>query len=1132
MDARFCSNCGQALSGPAEERRVVTVLFADLVGFTALSEHRDPEAVKRVVDGAFERLVRDVTTFGGRVDKILGDAIVALFGAPVAHEDDAERAVRAALRMQETLRAYGSEAGIDIRMRVGVNTGEVLVGSLRAGGDYTAMGDVVNLASRLQTAASPGEIVVGDATHAATEGAVSYEERGLLTARGRQQTERVWAATGALRLPGRTRGSALTKMVGRESELNVLLNAARGSINHGRTQVVLLIGEAGVGKTRLAQELADILETEDGLDVHEGRCLPYGEVNPWWPIAEVLRGALGLEAGEALEQALAVTTESVQQALGDDPVEVAAVVDGLLHIMGHEGALRGLDGTAARAEASGALLSFLEARVDQSPLLVRIADLHWADDAVFELIDEVCTRLARKPLVLVATARRSLQSRWTPRAGRFNSLLLNVDPLDRDSVATLLAQLTDGDLDEHSADLLLDRSGGNPFYLEELVTLVQSGGKDAGADDSVPLPETLRGLVAARIDALSPEEQDVLGDASIWGTEGAAMVLDRIADAARGIPSVATSVASLAEKDVLLLNDDHWSFRSDLVREVTYARLTKLARLRGHAGIAEYLDRAVVSSTADEAMVETITRHFGEAASLAAEIGDEAHHRALEKRAIHWLAEAARRAEAGGAWPLAARLHGRMLELGGDVPEVRLTALLGRSRARAERWDQDGALADAEAALELADDLGSPVRRAEALQRVAAANMRRGGWTETDRALAEALDIYDSVGDTAGRAETRRQQGLSMLLRGDHRAAEAPILGALDAFRSVGDRRGEGWAFQSLAWIAFGDGRHERASEYIEASARALGEVGDRGGMQWTNGLDAFLRFAGGDFEGAAALAQEVLVESERRGDRFGAGMMHVVLGGVELWTGHPRVAVASADRALECLDTRTDVVGVEQALVLRGRALAMCGRPQEGFASLQRALEVGRRTSTDFADDVAMLTEVQLGLPGVVLGPDGPSSEVSAADLSLWNVLMGRTAVAESIIAEAPRESAGQLVSLALATAALGRTAEALELAARVDSMMDTTYHDQALASLLLALTDRGVGGSDAVAKARATLAPTEDRAMAALVDLADAVRGGRGGVDATTSIDGARRSLAAVGLTETRWGEVFAVIADRAMN
>ncbi len=1108
----------------------MTVLFADLVGFTTLSEHRDPEAVKRVVDGAFERLVRDVTSFGGKVDKIVGDAIVALFGAPVAHEDDAERAVRAALRMQETLNSYGAEAGIDIRMRVGVNTGEVLVGALRAGGDYTAMGDVVNLASRLQTAASPGQVVVGDATHVATEDAVAYDDGGRLTARGREQTERVWVATGTLRPPGPRRGLVQSPLVGRDTELKMLLNAARGSIRHERAEVIVLVGEAGVGKTRLAQEVADTLAAEDGVAVFEGRCLPYGEVNPWWPIAEVLRAALGLEAGDSLDHALAVTSESVRAAIPDDAAEADAVVEGLLHIMGHEGALRGLDGTAARAEGARAMLAFLEARLQRGPLLIRIADLHWADEAVYEVIDEILTRMARQPLVLVATARRSLQSRWAPTTGRFNSVMLNIDPLDRASVASLLEHLTEGGLDEQSADLLLDRSGGNPFYLEELVTLVQ-GGDELDADDrKSPLPETLRGLVAARIDALTPEEQDVLGDAAIWGTSGAVIVLDRIAEAARGIRSVAAQVSSLADKDVLVVEGKRWEFRSDLIREVTYSRLTKLARLHGHAGIARYLDDAVSATSADDATVEVVARHFSEAAALAADLGDDDVHERLEARTIHWMNEAARRAEASGAWPLAARLHGRVLEFCHDDPEARFHALIGRSTANAEQWDPDPAEVDAREALVIADGIGSPALRAEALQRLAAAYMRAGDWERTDESLAEALEVYDSLGDTAGRGEALRQQGLSMLLRGDHRAAEAPILGALEAFRSVKDRRGEGWAFQSLAWIAFGDGRLERAASYIEASSAALTEAGDRGGLQWTNGLDAFLRFSSGDFERAGELAQRVLIESERRGDRFGMGMMHLVLGGVELWTGHPRAAATSAERALESLDSRTDVVGMEQALALLGRARVMSGHLESGFAALRRALDTSMQTSMDMAETVALLTEVQVGLPGMVLGDELPAGWENSAESALWYLQSGRHEQAKAALGQAAAVSPGDLVATALASAALGRAQDALDLVEKLDSMEHATYNDMAFADVVRALLDRGSAGALSIARARDSLRQTEDRVMVALVDLADAVRGDRGGETSRTSLGGAERSLAALGLEATQWREVFDQIAANA--
>ena len=1128
QDARFCSNCGQPLSGTVEERRVVTVLFADLVGFTSLSEHRDPEAVKRVVDGAFERLVVDVTSFGGKVDKIVGDAIVALFGAPVAHEDDAERAVRAALRMQETLDAYRAEAGIEIQMRVGVNTGEVLVGALRAGGDYTAMGDVVNLASRLQTAAAPGEVVVGDSTHAATLESITYGDRGQMTARGRQQTEHVWTAVGTLRPPGPRRNVVQAPLVGRDHELAMLLNSIRGSISRGRAELVLLIGEAGVGKTRLSLEVAETLESERTVEVYEGRCLPYGEVNPWWPVAEALRAGLGLESGDTLERALQVAREVVHAQLAYDEVEADAVVDGIMHILGYEGALRELDGTAARAEATRALQTFLEARLAEGPLLIRIADLHWADEEVLAVIDELMHTLARQPLVLVATGRRALQQRWSPAPGRFNSVVLNVDPLSRDSVAELLGHLTDGSLGPESALALLDRSGGNPFYLEELVTLLQEHEGAAAAGDS-PLPETLRGLVAARIDGLTADEQDVLGDAAVWGNSGPLFVLDRIAEAARDVPSVSAQVAGLAEKDVLVLDGRHWEFRSDLVREVTYARLTKQARLRAHAGIADYLDATHDAADADDAMVDVVTRHFTEAASLAVDLASEATSARLTRRAIHWLREAARRVSSGGSWPLAVRLYSRILELSNE-PDVRLQALLGRSTAHAEQWNPEPAESDGLAALELSDSLDSAAYRADALRHLAAANMRAGKWAESDARLAEALELRDETGEDIGRGETLRQQGLSYLLRGDHRSAEVPILGALEEFRAAGDRRGEGWAFQSLAWIAFGDGRLERAAEYIEASSSALNDAGDRGGLQWTHGLEAFLAFTAGELERSSEMARRVLEESERRGDRFGVGMMSLLIGGVQLWSGHSRAAVDSAERALECLDSRTAIVGLEQGQGLLGRALITCGRINDGFEALAMALDMGSVTTMGTAFDTVLHAEVQVGLPGRLLAePDDPSEpgrDPSPTAL-LWLVQSGMPERAEELRDAVVAVGPGDRVALAVVDAALGRTSAARDALVGLSEDGGATYHDTAMADLLRGLLDRGAEGALSVIRARDALRRSEDLVMPALLDLADAIRGEAGGQSSTTSMAGARRSLESVGLPDTRWAGVFEAIS-----
>ncbi len=764
---------------------MVTVLFADLVGFTALSEQMDPEQVKRLVDKAFERLVRDVTAFGGKVDKIIGDAIVALFGAPVAHEDDAERAVRAALRMQETLGAYAQESGAGIRIRIGVNTGEVLVGALRAGGDYTAMGDVVNTASRLQTLADPGEVLVGETTHAATRDMIGYESRGALIARGREEPVNVWTATQALLPPGYRPRHRQSPLIGRDGEMAILTNAVRVSVAHGRAQVLVILGEAGVGKTRLANEVAAIAEMDDGVSHFNGRCVPYGEANPWWPIAEALRSGCGIGRDEPLDSARAKSMAAVSEVCtgrDGDPgrADITAVVNGLLHLMGYEGPLRGLDGARARTEATQALLTFLEASVRRRPLMIRLADLHWADQSVLDLIDELSTHLARHPFVFVATARRALQERWSPRVGRFNSLVLNLDPLDRTATSVLLDALAGDELDPATRTMLLDRSGGNPFYLEELITLVgqhtaevaAAGGRSPSGRLSDTLPDTLRGLVAARIDGLSPEEQLVLEDASVWGSSGPLVVVNRIAEAVRGVADVTSLVQSLADKDVLVFAGDEWSFRSDLVREVAYARLTKRERLMRHVGIASYLEHAVAGRFADDGVVDTIARHYVEGAHLARDLGPGTGPDGLEDQAVTWALEAARRAEHDASWPLAGRLYTQALALlDDDATLARFRCLLGRSRVLAEQWDEPGARADALEALALADELGDPGGRAHALLRMAAASARAAEFKRADEELAESLQLFDGQGDVGGRAEVLRQRGMAELLRGDQRAA-------------------------------------------------------------------------------------------------------------------------------------------------------------------------------------------------------------------------------------------------------------------------------------------------------------------------------------------------------------------------
>ncbi|MFN8051462.1 MAG: adenylate/guanylate cyclase domain-containing protein [Acidimicrobiales bacterium] len=1148
-DARFCGSCGQPVRTHADERRVVTVVFADIVGFTTLSENLDPERVKRLVDVAFERLVHDVHEFGGRVDKIIGDAIVALFGAPVAHEDDAERAVRAALRMQETLAAYATESSVGIRMRIGVNTGEVLVGALRAGGDYTAMGDVVNTASRLETSANPGEVLVGATTHAATRDVIGYESRGSMLVRGREAPVEVWAATEALVPPG-YRPRRITPLVGRDTELGILRNLVDLSISHRRGQMIVLLGEAGVGKTRLANEIAPlVLGIDPTTAVLNGRCVPYGEANPWWPIAEALRESCSIDIDDDLDVARYKCTQAVEFVVAD-PTQVGGVVTGLLHLMGYDGPLRALEASRAKGEASSALLTYMEAGVRVRPVVIRLADLHWADPQVLELIDHMAERMARQPFVLVATARRALLERWSPRAGRQNSLVMNLDPLGRDAAGELLDALLSADVGEDVRSMLLDRSGGNPFYLEELATLL--GNREASAPDgaSPEVPDTLRGLIAARIDGLTAEEQMVLEDASVWGASGPTMALREIGRAVRGSTDVDALVASLATKDIFVLDadGDEWSFRSDIVREIAYTRLTKAERLRRHHGIAKYLEAAAGGRFIDDSFVDTVSRHFAEAARLARELGRTPDTEHLDERAIRWLGEAARRADQAASWPLAARLYDQVLDLasGDHESHERLVFLLGRGHARNEMWNFAGARTDAEeaAALVAATDDQIGAARLELLLGEIAS--REGDFAAAAGHFDAAVCRFADLGDDQSRAEALRQKGMAALFRNDAAAAEEPIARSLDAFRVVGDRRGEAWALQNLAWIAFVTGRVGEAELRLNESFAAFTEIADHSGLAWTEGLLAFVRMSQGRMAEAGELADRILHESERRNDRWAQAMMLLVLGSIDLWEGRTERATTVADRSVAHFVALGDPTGLQQGRALAGRAHMMLGNVEDGLAMVEQALEgltahtIGPQTM--FAVTSSIAARVQLGaaqrleldvLRRIVEDcPDGqrPADLVAGVGLALAQagdpklgaeiLALDETSLGEEVNVAGPvsgyRSSASALVA-----AALGRHDAAHATAADVAS--GSTYLDRAFAHVAVGL-GRGFGWLGEFAAALAEVDGSGDRVTRATIELARAHAAEAAGHDAALLWrDEAEASWSELGVDPGGWRSLF---------
>ncbi len=1163
--ARFCAACGQDLRLRGDERRIVTVLFADLVGYTALSETRDPEQVKNLVDECFERLVVDINTFGGRVDKIIGDAIVALFGAPTAHEDDAERAVRAALRMQETLEQTSAELGVDIRMRVGVNTGEVLVGALRAGGDYTAMGDVVNTASRLQTNAQPGDVLVGPATYAATRRTVRYEALEPIDVKGREALVPAWRADAAVAPPGYRPERNRARLVGREPELGLLCHSVENAIRNARGQLLLLLGEAGVGKSRLAEELAQHAESEHNALILEGRCVPYGEANIWWPVADALRHGAGIRSSDPADKAVELARTSVCIALGEgaDLAEVERVHQGLLYLMGYDSELHGIEPARAREEATSAVVTYAERFSLHRPVVVVLSDLHWADDLVLELVDTLLDRLASRRFVVLATARQVIEERWHPPHGRHNLVVLTLDPLTNESAALLLEELAGPELGPELCAALLHRSGGNPFFLEELVTLLADAGM-VGADGRprpdtgiVELPDTLRGLVAARLDGLTADERRVLDDCAVLGRRGPMAAIEVMAGKHLGIKNVRPVLEALEAKELLVLSGagegEKWTFRSDLVREVSYSTLTKTDRARSHFGIASWME--VHEDGERDAVIDRITHHYVRAAELVHEMGQvEGLPADIAERALVWLERAAARATRSEIPVVAERLYAEGLRLLGGAHGPRHRAFLtGRARALAGLRDIAPACADALAAVEecrQADDGRADLGRA--LLVLADIEQKESGWTASEAALEEAGRVFVELGDASGEAEVLRLRGFAALFRHEYAAATELLEQALAGFEALDDRRGVAWARQNLAWCAFYAGRAEEAEGLLRKAAATFEEIGDQGGLRWAYGLLAWTRFQQGHTAEAGEMAETVLAGDRRGGDRWALGMMLVLAGSVRLWTGRTLSAIERLREARELFDGIHDDFGHSQASAVLGRALVLAGHIDEGLDMVATIGQPGGTPLTEREYVVSMMVglaaTVQVGdterserlltiLPAGPFNGDGDELIVGdterTASVGLHRLQSGDVAGAVAVLSSLQQRLLPEIdpnlqSALALAHAADGSIEAALQEADAVDAHERSSYLDRITGGiargLALARHHDIAAATAAFDQVRAAADATEDRVSQTLVRLADATAASaRGEADAARRLAEAETRLAEIGLTDTGWRQAY---------
>jgi class 3 adenylate cyclase len=640
--ARFCLACGAVLDVETplrEERRIVSVVFVDLVGFTSRSERLDPEDVRAILT-PYHGTVRDeLESFGGVVEKFVGDAVMAVFGAPTAHGDDPERAVRAALAVRDAVGALNVEQPeLELRIRGAVNTGEAVVTltARPALGEAMVAGDVVNTASRLQQHAPVGEIVVGEETYRATRAAIDYEPVDAVTAKGKTEPIAVWRAVAPAVASGE-RNLSSTPFVGRSRETG-LLEATWDRVElERRPHLITVLGPPGVGKSRLAAEFTDTISARNGRVVR-GRCLPYRERSAYGPFAMQVKGLAGIYDSDDVEVAVGKLRASVARLVGPEQAEAVA---------GNLAILLGLETEATTPDRDTLFQSvhvFIAAVARDHATAFVFEDIHWADSALLDLIELMAARLHDLPVLLLTLARPELlDARPAWGGGLLAYSALPLEPLASTEATELVLHL----LGAHAkAAQVAETAEGNPLFIEQLAAVLS----ERGPEEAATLPTTIRGLVAARLDALPAEERDVILDASIVGRIFWRGALERIA---RDPDCLAEALGALERRDLIrrdavsrIEQDEQWSFKHVLIRDVAYDLQPRARRREGHRHIAEFIEES--------------TPEVGEAAAALARHWREAGE--LEHAVQHFVA-AAEEAERGWAKQYAATLYKEALDM-------------------------------------------------------------------------------------------------------------------------------------------------------------------------------------------------------------------------------------------------------------------------------------------------------------------------------------------------------------------------------------------------------------------------------------------------------------------------------------
>ena len=1010
----FCPFCGVSLTVAVpdpvhEERKVVTVLFADLVGFTKRADTMDPEDVRALLSPYYERLRAELERFGGTVEKFIGDAVMALFGAPVAHEDDPERAVRAALAIGR----YAGEEGIELR--IGITTGEALVrlSAKPEQGETVATGDVVNTAARLQAAAPVNGVLADETTYRATRNAIEYRAAESVEAKGKADPIPVWEALEArARFGVDVTHHARAELVGRERELSVLRDALDRARHERVPQLVTLVAVPGMGKSRLVYELSRIVDADPELITwRQGRCLAYGDGVAFWALAEVIKAQAGILERETETEAAEKLRVAVADAI-DDASDARWVESHLRPLIGLESetAL----GRDRRGEAFAAWRRYLEALAEQRPLVLVFEDLHWADEGLLDFVDELIDWLSGVPLLIICSARPELLERrqgWG--GGTLNASTVGLSPLSEKETAVLISQVLERALlPAEIQQALLERAEGNPLYAEQFAQLYL----ERGSAEDLPLPETLQGIVAARLDGLSPDAKAVLQDAAVIGKvfwTGALRRDER--EAAELLHGLERKGFLTRQRRSSVESEGEWAFAHMLLRDVAYGQIPRGERAEKHRLVAEWID----SLGRPEDHGEMLAHHWRAALELARvagrDPGDLAEHTRLALRG------AGDRAFALNAYRAADGYYEEALALWPPDDDERPDLLFRRAHALHLAGDErrEPALEEARDALIAA---GNRETAGEAAAFLARAAWHRGGRDEAFSHLARAEELVAAAPASAAKARvlatSARQrtlagesqegirlgeQALELAERFELAELEAHALATIGTAKLLREpdamsylERGLEIALAAnspeaatilinLAVGAFFGGDVRREDELFGEAYLMAERFGDLDTLRFSRGDRIWTRWALGHWDEAGRAADEFIAECAASPHYLEASAREI-RAYLRLARGDRDGALDDYRRSLELARQIKDLQTLLPGLVQSARGLVLLGKIDEAQALAREAIElVGEHVENAFIFWMLNPVARQLGLRQqvrdvVVRASEGPWKEVALA--------------------------------------------------------------------------------------------------------------------------------------------------------